>query len=764
MRTVPEKKPHIDMKKTACLFIGAILMARSGLANEWTLPDLPTLPMAHAGSPVFSSHGVGRLPASVSAASASNRSASGVNNWVEWTGYVSNKWSEPLNWSSSAVPTMFENVRIMLGAPRYPVLDVDGEVGNLDIEVLASVSLNHRTLRIYGIVTGLGTFRGSPFSQIRFMTDQSPDTAKLRFQGTRDDQSLATLSLKGRVKLMTPLLIIYNELLLESARFNLDHNELVLRSTFQRTARIGDITGSDISGATNVTVERYIPRTLDANNRGRRWRLLTAPLYNLSINSAWQNGNAWNGIAPLAQLTGTLINGNRMPDAVTANKLGYDFWSSVTRAGASICRYEPNLSFSQGRWETIGTTLFNNAFSIEPAYLLYVRGPRFSEYSSGTASMETTLRPNGFLKMGTFTSILMSNVRYTLIGNPYASALDFDVFYKWGDNSANIKRQFWLWDASLGDAGNYRLIKYMNGQYLSMPEGMPTDLTFIQSGTGFFVESREGFGGVVVITESHKTNLTPQPVNVLLSHARKPGLRVLLLRTEAGAPDVVMDEVASVMDDAYRKAPVDEDDVMRPGWSDGHLSILRDNLGLTLNACPIPKTVDTLSLQTNKLAEGSYLLRVILQDPGGQLGPAWLLDRQTRRMTALSTDGGGLVYPFTLGVEDTAFCAQRFRIILPRRSHVVEPTSEDASEILRVWPNPSVGRSFYLQSAQLVAGDYSVEVYGADGMLVARKPWKHAGGGSVLRVELPWAMPSGRYSVRLTGGPGALLQAELFVK
>jgi hypothetical protein len=83
---------------------------------------------------------------------------------------------------------------------------------------------------------------------------------------------------------------------------------------------------------------------------------------------------------------------------------------------------------------------------------------------------------------------------------------------------------------------------------------------------------------------------------------------------------------------------------------------------------------------------------------------------------------------------------------------------------MRVWPNPVVGRRFHLQAPELPAGGYVTEVHGSDGRQVLRKPWTHAGGGAILRVDLPWGMPSGRYTVRVLRDGRQLLQAAVLVE
>jgi hypothetical protein len=91
------------------------------------------------------------------------------------------------------------------------------------------------------------------------------------------------------------------------------------------TGSIGKIAGT-LSGATNVTVERYI------GTNKRSWRLLTIPVSGPTIRQAWAGANA-NGNAPSGETAGvgTLITGHGAtysnPSSAIAS--GFDFWPGL---------------------------------------------------------------------------------------------------------------------------------------------------------------------------------------------------------------------------------------------------------------------------------------------------------------------------------------------------------------------------------------------------------------------------------------------------
>ena len=69
--------------------------------------------------------------------------------------------------------------------------------------------------------------------------------------------------------------------------------------------------------------------------------------------------------------------------------------------------------------------------------------------------MQPLLRAKGSLLTGTQTYTI-NNTNYYLIGNPYASPIDFsNIIDENGDNGNTIAPKIWFMDPKLGTFGNY---------------------------------------------------------------------------------------------------------------------------------------------------------------------------------------------------------------------------------------------------------------------------------------------------------------------
>jgi len=248
---------------------------------------------------------------------------------------------------------------------------------------------------------------------------------------------------------------------------NLNANPLTLQSTSAGTASIGAVNGT-LSGATNVTVERYLAAK-------RSWRLITSPVNSTqTINAAWQEGAG-----------GTLNDpnpgfGTFMVGSSTAN--GFDIAGSTT----SILTYDgTNLNAAANTTAVV---------SSNAAYFLFSIGSRSVNPSAGGAT-STVLRSAGTVRTGSQPATVNA-AGYTLVGNPYPSAVDFSAVTR----STTVPNSFYAWDINLGTYGGYVLIT--NG--VSVPSS-PSGLTnIIPSGAAIFVQSDGTTTGTVTFTEASK--------------------------------------------------------------------------------------------------------------------------------------------------------------------------------------------------------------------------------------------------------------------
>ena len=256
------------------------------------------------------------------------------------------------------------------------------------------------------------------------------------------------------------------------------NDTLVLRSIAATTARVGQVSGTiAYSAAGKVTVERYYPMS-------RSWRLVTSPLSNTgSIFDSWQAG------APTSYIPGKgMFVTGPAPTGSTGNGLDNSYYNNFSMKG-----WNANTS----SYVNVGNTKIRNLSdnAVTPGlpsnigYFTFVRGDRRrSPDNTIFGNMNnTTLSSTGKLQTGTQTFNITSGVgTYALIGNPYASAVNFVNVTK---NNVNPYR-FYVFDPSLGNVGLFVVMEDPSHTGNFMPISLPTSAqrNHIQSGQAFFVQ------------------------------------------------------------------------------------------------------------------------------------------------------------------------------------------------------------------------------------------------------------------------------------
>ncbi|MBL0356951.1 MAG: hypothetical protein IPP72_08685 [Chitinophagaceae bacterium] len=275
---------------------------------------------------------------------------------------------------------------------------------------------------------------------------------------------------------------------------NFNGQSVTFKSDITGTASLGQMLGT-LNGATNVTVERYIP-----NNGFRSWRLLSVPTFSSgqTIRQAWQEGVAnplplQNNLAGYGtQITGAGIN------AAASQAAGFD------NAGTTSSL----LSWNGTGWTGAAST--NTAIAAQKAWFLYVRGERSKGVSGAvTDASATTLRTNGTLYTGNQSTAVPSG-SFTLVGNVYPSAIDFTGLIR-----NNVNNLFYIWDSKkqVGSSlGVYQTFSGTNGFIPTISGGSYSILvanTTIESGQGFFVTGgTTPGGGSITLTEAAKISGT----------------------------------------------------------------------------------------------------------------------------------------------------------------------------------------------------------------------------------------------------------------
>lgn len=538
--------------------------------------------------------------------------------------------------------------------PEWPALNAPADIlvnlnGNLAAVILnanqtisqkltltaGSLSLNDKQLTVGGDISGGGTITGSIASGLTL----NGGTSLLSFSQTTDGVSnaLRSLTINGGTATLAGRLNVFQVLDVAGGTLNLDNRSLVLKSGATGTARVAERKGQ-LVGETNVTAERFINAA-----HQRRWRLLTGPVRGTSINAAWQEGRTWNGVTQDNNSTGfgTLITGQAQGNAGVANGNGFDFWAAIAQASASIRRYQGAANSSDALWQVLPSTL-NVSFDNDEAYLLFLRGDRTVTSGGGG----TVLRATGTLKDASVTTLPLQHLQsHTLIGNPYASPVNFKKIFD--DNSGIIQPYYWIWQASLGSTGGYALVKPVFGNsadYELIPDGGGNSspvVPVISSGEGFFVVPQSGTPATLLIRQAHKEAVNTG-INVFRQQGAAPSKLYFNIYSVRDGDSTLLDGALA----QYEEGAVKSQSIGKAVNHTVNLAIRKNKKELMVAVDRLSENPDTLQLKIWNSGSASYTLRIRSRDFHQQGLRAWLLDKYRQKEVPLPLTNAVTTYDF----------------------------------------------------------------------------------------------------------------------
>lgn len=515
-----------------------------------------------------------------------------------------------------------------------------------------------------------------------------------------------------------------------------DH-PVVLRSTAAGTAAIGPITGS-LSGATNVTVERYIPAK-------RAWRMLSAPLRGSSNNNIffnWQNTGAGTGVniwapAPTGVASPSSSNSGIQLGGVSSSILQFNSagnnWAAVTSTTSS-------------------GSLFGATNGSNRSYAIFVTGP-FGTGSITGAAAATTLRATGTLQQGTVTFGSLTSGQFHMIGNPYASPVNLT------GTAANTNGAFYVWDAQGTGLGQYRT--WDAGAWLAAPTGSSYGTSpIVQSGQAFFVFAQGGTG-VVTLNESNKVSNNTNNVGFRTYSTNDQRLRIGLNRIVNNVPEER--DVALARFDAAYSAEVDGADIVKANNFSENLSLFRSGTNLVVERRSMLQPNDTLFLRLWNTAATNYELSFSYENFQLPAGTTIILrDLFTNTERPLTA---GITEKISFAVTaDANSTGQRFQLVF--RTNTVTPVRDlNGVRGFAVYPNPvAAGSRLQLEFRNRTAGNYQVVLFNITGSQVLQRTVQHGGGTAVQAVELPSNLAAGTYIAEITGSNGVKEQVKVTIQ
>lgn len=614
--------------------------------------------IAHNGAISMSDNGVleGRMfstTGAVNLAASSITIAMGCNTTTSWTGAINTDWNISGNWLYFALPAPNNNVTIPAGLTNYPILNSGtGYVQNLTIENTASLMVTGAKLKISGTIVNTGSFDASGGT-----IEMNGTSLQSIPANTFSNNSLFNLIVSNNVTLLGRQNLSGN-LSFGSSNNTLSTNGfLILKSAATGTASIGDMTTTVADNTTvisgnkfdgNVTVERYYPPV-------RSWRLVTSPLSGAgTIFDTWQNGgNYLDGVGTWVSGAGANLLTNGMDPSVqntSSLKIGSNL-KAVTNTRTTF------LSDSTG----ILTNKPDNK-----GYFIFVRGDRTQNNFTYGQSNPTTLISSGKLQTGNLQfDIAAGDGIYNLIGNPYASSVDFMKL-----DRTNLSNKFYVWDPYLNLAkGGYVAMvgnPFNNADttYDVIPAGRISDTRIIQSSQAFFVvKDIAGAPSSLKFSEAAKSPDTS--ANKSMFRPMQPldkmgSLRTNLLLLNADGSTDLADGNLIQFDDRFNAA-ADNLDAIKFGNIGENFGLLVNTTTLAVNRRPSLHNNDTIFYKFTKQRQIKYQFQFIPSNLNTTLVPM-LEDSYTKKVKPLSITDISTVN-FVVDANAASQVATRFRIV-----------------------------------------------------------------------------------------------------
>ena len=529
---------------------------------------------------------------------------------------------------------------------------------------------------------------------------------------------------------------------------------LIMRSYNSGISDIGTATlGTSTPGS--ITVKAIVERALSNAFNRSAWRLLTAPLTGTVNNSIWTN---WQNSGITTTGVGTAVTGptyltaaGGVPGAPISDANGLDYHTP----GYSIRNYDPvtnSYPNSLGVADTRNTPLFgvkNNS------YLVFINGDRtaYSPYTSGSQASvnSTTLRPAGGLQMGDVTFTPNATPNYmTLVGNPYASHIDLDIFRL--NNTDYIKSTYYYVDPYLTGTygvGGYVTVSYdASGNEIITPESGGTttspiyETRYLQSGQAMFVQTKAAPTGtpVVTFTENQKA---PTTVNYIMrtQGAAVDNLRVNLNVVSSGGA-ILLDGVVAAFSNNYSDA-VDDYDAVKIYNVGESISLMRNSSVLSIERRPEITSNDVLNFNLTGLKSNvTYQFEIKPSVNAAGLN-AYLGDNYLKTTTPIDLSKPTIVN-FTINGEAASTGANRFYISFAKPAIVMA-----GKEGMSVFPNPVTNGIIKLQMNNMTAGVYNIRVFNGVGQVILNRSINHAAGNSTETIHLGKGAVKGVYHLEV---------------
>ncbi|MFY8005432.1 MAG: T9SS type A sorting domain-containing protein, partial [Chitinophagaceae bacterium] len=449
----------------------------------------------------------------------------------------------------------------------------------------------------------------------------------------------------GTVILGNPLNLANGVFSMSGGTIQLGNNDITLKSdnTASTMAQVGSLTNGIISY--NGSGRFIAERAMTTARRGFRNLSSGGILSDADIWTNWQEGATTENYIPNfyygMQITGGNYTGSsNAVDPVT----GFD----ATRTGSpSLWTYGLANTYVPVT-STKGTILYPFV-----GYYAIVRGNRYYDLFSGGPALNeatsTTLRVKGKLLRGNVTlnttnsaytdpatnesvtgpaTLFPGSNRYSLVGNPYASAINWASVY---GASTNIRSAYYVWQQNIGsNTGGWATC-----DNLGLTTGGGNLNVFIQPGQSFFVKNVNvsGASPTISFTESVKAAANGNLTTTFDLGSPIHQIRFVLKKEVEGSLAGIDDALVAFREDFNNE--LNSDDVDKFPNTTENIFLFPNRRSTAIEKRALPTNKDTVVLRMTNLVVGTqYNIAVAAQQFTHNMD-AFVWDRLTNTTTAV---------------------------------------------------------------------------------------------------------------------------------
>jgi len=540
----------------------------------------------------------------------------------------------------------------------------------------------------------------------------------------------------GNTKTATGNINVTNVLTLNAnTTLALSSYNITLKSSSTATARVAAVasTAAITYGTGKFIVERYVPGR-------RKYRLITSSVTTstgstlttgqeaLSIWGNWQNqgGSTAN--------VGTIITGGSSTD-------GYD----AQTTNASLYTYNFSARLFSGFTSANGKNTKYTPLKAGVAYYMFVYGDRTNTIYTSTPNY-TTLSSAGTILTGDQTYTTGSTIPlnggsgiYTLLGNPFASPIDWSTLPR-----TNLSNTYWGWDPNLSSTGGYVTVSTSGSVTLISPFSGTTGLNqYIQSGQGFFVQATAASPTLTIREQDKVSNYnanafrTTSPNNIAL-------IAVNLLYDNGGV-QTLADGALAAFDGKFSNSVTNEDASKIMNAAE-NVSLAEGNNFLSIDERQMPKQNDTLFLNIAKLTKPQYTLQIFANQLDG-LVKAYLEDKYLKTYLPLNlTDTNRITVNITSNASSDV---NRFRIVFDQPPTGILTTTNSIKPEIKVFPNPIKDQQINFQLTGIEKGEYTLILLNSMGQQIFNQPFNYDGSSAKQNIFLAKKLPGGIYHLQV---------------